>query len=213
MEISFNHIQLSKGIHFAAKRAFDIVISSFMLLLLIPLFLTIALIIRITSRGPVIFRHKRIGLGGREFWMYKFRTMVQDAERLMDSFTPEQRAEFFANYKLQTDPRVTRFGRILRKTSMDELPQLLNVLKGDMSIVGPRPVTREELLKYGDCSDLLLTVNPGITGLWQVSGRSDISYEERVMLDIIYIAHNGLLFDIKILFLTISVIFNQIGAY
>ncbi len=196
-----------------AKRALDILLSFSLLLALAPLLLVLALLVRLTSKGPVIFRHRRIGLGGKEFFIYKFRTMTQNAEKLKDSFTPEQQAEFAANYKLQNDPRVTKLGRILRKTSLDELPQLFNVLRGEMSMVGPRPVTREELVKYGQYESLLLSVKPGITGQWQVSGRSDVAYEDRVLLDVHYITYFTILLDVKIILATFRTVITRGGAY
>ena len=195
------------------KRLFDISLSSMLVILLSPCMLIIALLIRITSEGPVIYRHKRIGLYGNEFFLYKFRTMVNNAEQLKCNFTPEQQAEFEADFKLKNDPRVTRFGRLLRKTSLDELPQFINVFKGEMSIVGPRPVTSEELVKYGKYADALLSVKPGITGLWQISGRNNISYEQRVQLDVEYIKRKSIQTDIKIFLRTIIVIALRLGAY
>ncbi|MPM01124.1 putative sugar transferase EpsL [bioreactor metagenome] len=197
----------------AAKRTLDILLSFSLLLALAPLLLIIALSVRLTSEGPVIFRHRRVGLGGKEFFIYKFRTMTQNAEKLKDSFTPDQIAEFAANYKLHHDPRVTKLGRILRRTSLDELPQLFNVLRGEMSIVGPRPVTREELAKYGQYTGLLLSVKPGITGQWQVSGRSDVAYEERILLDVSYITYFTISLDLKIILATFRTVITRGGAY
>jgi undecaprenyl-phosphate galactose phosphotransferase len=139
--------------------------------------------------------------------------MVQNAESLKSQFTPEQQAEFLADYKLKEDPRVTKIGRFLRKSSLDELPQLFNVLRGEMSLIGPRPVTQEELSKYDGFVNLLLTVRPGITGLWQVSGRNDISYEERVQLDINYILNCNWTMDCKLMLDTIRVMLFRLGAY
>lgn len=195
------------------KRPFDVVASLIALVLASPLMILIILLIRITSQGPIFFIHKRVGLSGREFPLYKFRTMVQNAESLKSQFTPEQQAEFLADYKLKEDPRVTKIGRFLRKTSLDELPQLFNVLRGDMSLIGPRPVTQEELSKYDGFVNLLLSVRPGITGLWQVSGRNDISYEERVQLDINYILNCNWAMDCKLMLDTIRVMLFRLGAY
>lgn len=195
------------------KRLFDICLSLMLIIMLSPCMLIIALLIRITSEGSVIYRHKRIGLYGNEFFLYKFRTMVNNAEHLKCSFTPEQKAEFEAEFKLKNDPRVTRFGRLLRKTSLDELPQFINVFRGEMSIVGPRPITGEELVKYGKHAGTLLSVKPGITGLWQISGRNNISYEQRVQLDVEYIKRKSIQTDIKIFLRTIIVIALRLGAY
>lgn len=195
------------------KRVIDIVVSLTLLIVLSPLMLMIALLIRITSKGPAIFCHKRVGLGGIDFYLYKFRTMQSNAEQLKYNFTEDQQAVFRSEFKLKNDPRVTHFGRILRKTSLDELPQFFNVLKGDMSIVGPRPITREELYKYGEYTEMLFSVYPGITGLWQISGRSNISYEDRVRLDLQYVHNYSILLDIKILLKTFREVALRLGAY
>lgn len=198
---------------YTIKRIFDVTVSFLLLIILSPFFLVIGILIKITSKGPAFFYHKRVGHNGKEFFMYKFRTMLLNAEQLKSNFTLEQIQEFQTTYKLRQDPRVTSFGNILRKTSLDELPQLINVLKGDMSIVGPRPITKEELAKYGNHSDLLLSVNPGITGLWQISGRNNISYEERVMLDVQYIQQNSLSMDLVIFLKTFKEVLFRMGAY
>jgi lipopolysaccharide/colanic/teichoic acid biosynthesis glycosyltransferase len=207
------HILVAKNRRAAGKRAFDIAVSSSVLLALAPLMLAIALLVRVTSRGPALFRHRRIGLFGKEFHVYKFRTMRRDAEKLMLNFTPEQQAEFSTAYKLKNDPRVTALGKFLRKTSLDELPQFINVLKGEMSIVGPRPITRSELEKYGIYAEMLLSVNPGITGLWQVSGRSSVAYDDRVALDIRYVTQTCFLMDLKIFLATFRAVASRLGAY
>lgn len=195
------------------KRSMDIVLSSFALLALSPLFILLYCLVRFTSRGPGLFFHRRVGEGGQEFSLIKFRTMVSNAERLMAQFTPEQMAEFQADFKLKEDPRVTQLGRFLRKTSLDELPQFFNVLIGEMSLVGPRPITQQELEKYGTYQDAYLSAKPGITGLWQVSGRNDISYEERVSLDVRYIQSRSLKMDARILLDTVRVMIFRLGAY
>lgn len=198
---------------FIAKRGFDIFVSAISLLVFSPLFIVVAIITKLSSKGELIFKHKRIGYLGREFKIYKFRTMMKGAEDYSLFFTPEQIAEFHENYKLRHDPRITPIGKFLRRTSLDELPQLVNVLKGEMSIVGPRPVTIDELKKYGESSNLLLSVRPGITGLWQVSGRSDTTYEERVNLDVRYAKDIGLLLDAKIFFKTFIKVLLREGVY
>lgn len=195
------------------KKIFNITISFVVLILASPCMLIIALLIYMTSKGSIFFYHTRVGLGGKEFVMYKFRTMKFDAEQLLCSFTKEQQAEFQSTFKLKNDPRVTPFGNILRKTSLDELPQFINVLKGDMSIVGPRPITREELAKYGKYTDMLLSVKPGITGLWQISGRNNVSYEDRIFLDIDYVQNCSFLMDVKIFLKTFKEVALRLGAY
>lgn len=202
-----------KTANYSFKRIFDVVVSVMLLIILSPGFLLIALLIRLTSEGPVIFKQKRIGLHGQEFWLYKFRTMVNNAEELRYSFTPEQQAEFEYNFKLKNDPRVTRLGKFLRKTSIDELPQFINVLRGEMSIVGPRPLTKYELEHYAKHKNILLSVKPGITGLSQVSGRSNLSYEQRFKLDIAYIRNYCFRMDLKIFMTTFFVIIMRQGAY
>lgn len=208
-----SYVFVTKRRRIAGKRAFDIAASSMILLALSPLMLAIALIVRVTSRGPVLFHHRRIGLFGKEFHVYKFRTMRQNAETMICKFTPEQMAEFKTAYKLQNDPRVTPIGKFLRKTSLDELPQFINVLKGEMSIIGPRPITREELERYGIYAEMLLSVNPGITGLWQVSGRNNIAYEDRVQLDVRYVMQTCFLMDLKIFLATFRAVASRLGAY
>jgi len=160
----------------------------------------------LSSPGPVIFRHKRIGFNGREFGCFKFRTMVTNAEECLRQLLeadPAAAAEWAATRKLRSDPRVTLIGGILRKSSLDELPQLFNVIKGDMSIVGPRPVTRDELAMYEGSQGAYLSCRPGITGLWQVSGRSSTTYSKRVACDTFYAANWSMLLDAKILIVTI----------
>lgn len=179
-------------------------------------FLFIMILILVDSEGPVFYRHRRIGRHGRKFDLYKFRTMVQNADQVLQTYldrSPELRAEWEATQKLQHDPRVTRVGALLRKTSLDELPQLWNILVGEMSLVGPRPIVDAEVEKYGSCFELYKQVRPGLTGLWQVSGRSDTSYEYRVELDEYYILHRSLSLDIRILLKTIIVVLRGKGAY
>lgn len=195
------------------KRTLDIFISVLGIILLLPLFVIIAIAIRLTSQGNVIFKHKRLGFCGNTITIYKFRTMVQNAHCLEMHLSPEQIEAFKQNYKLDDVPRLTRLGKFLRKNSLDELPQLLNVLKGDMSLVGPRPIVAQELEKYGQHANTLLSVKPGLTGLWQVSGRSDTTYEERVLMDIDYINRMCLSLDLKIIIKTFSVVFKKHGAY
>ena len=166
----------------------------------------------LTSRGGVFYTHERIGVGGRKFAVLKFRTMYVDADERIKK-NKELYSDFLKGYKLKSDPRITPIGVFLRRTSLDELPQLINILKGDMSFVGPRPVVEEELPRYGRFKDLLMSVPPGLTGLWQVSGRSDLTYDERVRLDLYYIENWTLKLDSLIIAKTLPVIIFGKGAY
>ena len=197
------------------KRVFDTFSACILLVLLSPLMLLIALMIR-RDGGPALFAHPRIGKRGRAFNCYKFRTMVVDAEQRLEQLlqqSPDLRAQWDNERKLRDDPRVSRLGAFLRKSSLDELPQLINVLRGEMSLVGPRPVVRSELHLYGDQVGYYLMVRPGMTGLWQVSGRSDLNYDARVYLDAWYVKNWSLWHDQIILFKTIDVVFRRAGAY
>ncbi len=194
------------------KRIIDIIIGSFGLIICLPIFIIIALLIKIDSKGPVFFKHKRIGKHGKDLEIYKFRTMIDNAEDAMKNFTEEQKKEFKENFKLENDPRVTRVGKILRKTSLDELPQIINILKGEMSIIGPRPIVKNELEKYGKDMDKFLSVAPGLTGYWAANGRSDVSYEERMALELYYVDNRSLKLDLKIFFKTIVSVLHGRGA-
>jgi len=198
------------------KRVVDITLAISGILLLAPLLIICFLATIATSRGPAIFRHRRVGFNGKHFDCYKFRTMVTDApgrlRKLLES-DPAAAAEWIANRKLRNDPRVTAIGAILRKSSLDELPQLFNVLKGDMSIVGPRPVTDEELERYSTAIGAYLACRPGITGLWQVSGRSTTTYDKRVACDAFYARNWSMTLDAKILIVTIPSLLASDSAY
>ena len=194
------------------KRFIDIIIGTIGLIICIPIFIIIGIAIKIDSKGPVFFKHKRIGKHGKKLEIYKFRTMIENAEEAMKNFTEEQKKEFAENFKLENDPRVTRVGKILRKTSLDELPQIINILKGEMSIIGPRPVVRSELEKYGSNQDKFLSVAPGLTGYWAANGRSDVSYEERMALELYYVNNRSLILDMKIFFKTIVSVLKGRGA-
>jgi Undecaprenyl-phosphate galactose phosphotransferase WbaP len=181
-----------------------------------PLVLLIACWIKLDSRGPVFYSQSRIGRNGRKFRAWKFRSMVLNADAMLESYLaahPELRVEWARDHKLKQDPRVTRAGRFLRRTSLDELPQLWNVLRGEMSLVGPRPITEKEVEKYGSAFELYKKVDGGITGLWQVSGRNDVSYEERVYWDQFYVRNWSVWLDCCILFRTIAVVLLSKGAY
>lgn len=198
------------------KRSFDIICSLTGLLILSPLFFLIIILIKLDSRGPAFFGHRRLGKGGNLFTCYKFRTMQPNAQEVLQVFLkndPETRAQWEKDVKLKEDPRITRMGLFLRKTSLDELPQLWNVIKGDMSLVGPRPIISEEVEKYGEKLRYLFKVSPGITGLWQVSGRNNIDYEERVLLDEYYAKNWSIWLDIEIIIRTFGAVLKQEGAY
>lgn len=182
------------------------------LLFILPLFAVIGLAIKLDSPGPVFYRRRVLGRGGRPFDAFKFRTMYINGDEILAQH-PKLKAELDRNYKLKCDPRVTPVGKLLRKFSLDELPQLLNVLLRDMSLVGPRIIAPDEISKYGQWGDTLMTVIPGLTGLWQVSGRSDTSYDERVNLDMEYIHNWSIWLDVKIIFRTIPAVLRGDGAY
>lgn len=200
----------------ASKRIADVVLALCGILLLAPFFIICYVAMVLFSPGPVLFRHQRIGFNGRRFDCLKFRTMSVDAaERLRRHLEndPAAAAEWVATRKLRNDPRVTPIGAMLRKSSLDELPQLFNVLKGDMSIVGPRPVTEEELSRYSDAVNAYFSCRPGITGLWQVSGRSTTTFQRRVVLDSYYAHHWSMVLDAKIIMATIPAVCFSNTAY
>ena len=201
-----------------AKRLFDITFSLAVLIVFAPVYLLLIVLIALSSRGPVFYVQERVGRNYRSFGCIKFRTMVRNADEVLTEMmetSPGLRQEFQSNFKLRRDPRVTRIGRFLRITSLDEFPQFLNVLKGDMSVVGPRPVVTEELERYGKYADRAFSIRPGITGLWQVSGRNDIPYPRRVQIDIYYVSCRSFLMDLWIVARTIGVILypKDNGAY
>lgn len=196
----------------ALKLMLDYAITIPALFFLLPLLAIIALAVKLDSAGPIIYRRRVLGKDGREFDAFKFRTMFVDGDEILAQY-PKLRAELKRNYKLKDDPRVTRMGQLLRKFSLDELPQLFNILKQDMSLVGPRIITRHELEKYGQWGETLMTVMPGLTGLWQVSGRSDTSYDERVNLDMEYIHNWSIWLDVKIVLRTVPAVLKGDGAY
>lgn len=204
--------KISKKVYIKIKRVIDVILASVALILLSPLFAIIAIAIKIDSKGPVFFAHKRIGKNGKIIKLYKFRSMVINAEELIKSFTPEQMKEYKENYKLTNDPRITKVGKFLRKTSLDELPQLINIINGDLSIIGPRPVVADELEKYGVNKDKFLSVTPGLTGYWAANGRSNTTYEQRMEMELYYIDNLSLKMDIKVFFKTILSVFKKEGA-
>lgn len=203
---------MKKLIYRFIKRFFDILISLLGLIVLSPVFLVIAIVVKCDSKGSVFYKHKRVGMNGKDVYLYKFRSMVSNSKEIYDSWSPERKAEFEKNYKLDDDERITKVGKFLRKTSLDELPQLLNILMGNMSIVGPRPVVTRELEKFGEYTNIVLSVKPGLTGYWAVNGRSETDYDERVKLEVYYAKHCSLWLDIKIFFKTIKVVLLGKGA-
>ncbi len=198
------------------KMVFDMTVSLLALILVTFVAGIIAILIYLDSPGPVIFAHKRIGQKGRLFPCYKFRTMVPDAEAKLQEYLdkhPAAREEWEQEFKLKDDPRITKVGRFLRRTSLDELPQFLNVLRGEMSLVGPRPIVQGEVAKYGEYIHDYYLVRPGVTGIWQISGRNDIDYPERVRMDSWYTRNWSLWIDIVVLFKTVKVVLDRKGAY
>ncbi len=193
------------------KRCIDIVLASLGIIILLPLFLLIAFYIKLEDRGPIFHFREIVGFNGRHFHAFKFRTMIVDADAYLQN-RPELLRIFQQNMKLEQDPRITRVGGILRKTSVDELPQLFNVLLGQMSLVGPRMIHPSELSRYGIYAEKRLSVKPGITGLWQISGRQNASYKERIVLDMRYIDERSILLDILILIKTFKVFVVHTGA-
>lgn len=199
-----------------AKRMFDLALVLSFAPFLAPLFAVIAALVKLSSKGPVFFRHGRVGQFGRPFNVWKFRTMHVHSEDVLQEYLrahPEAEQEWKQSHKLRFDPRITRVGRILRKTSLDELPQLWNVLVGDMSLVGPRPIVKAEIAKYGERFFFYSCAKPGVTGLWQVSGRSRLSYDERTQLDERYVRQWRITFDLIILLRTVRMVFLADGAY
>ena len=196
------------------KRTFDIIISLLSLILLSPLFLIIVVLIRLDSKGKAFYKHKRIGKNGEIIYLYKFRSMYSDSKERLEELLkdPKIKKEWEENYKLDHDPRITKVGSFLRKSSLDELPQLLNILIGNMSIVGPRPVIEKEIEKYGANKDKLLSVTPGLTGWWACNGRSCTSYEDRMKLELFYVNNRSLILDIKIIIKTFISVIKRNGA-
>ena len=191
------------------KRIGDIVFSLIVLTLGSPLFILIGILVKLTSPGSVFYIQKRVGRNYREFGCIKFRTMYKDADDLLPNLLekyPLMRKEFEKDFKLRQDPRITKLGRFLRRSSLDELPQFFNVLKGEMSVVGPRPIVSNEIIKYSLFMEEVISVRPGLTGLWQVSGRNNLSYKKRVELDLLYARNRNFLLDLEIIILTLGVL-------
>lgn len=219
MERSGNNVSTSikfnandKKLYEFFKRAFDLISSLIALIVFSPIFIIVAIAIRLDSDGDIVFGHTRIGKNGKPIKVYKFRTMVKNSKEVFNNFTEEQKREYYTNFKLDDDPRITKVGNLLRKTSLDELPQLFNIIKGDMSIVGPRPIVEKEIEKYGIYANKMFSVIPGLTGYWQANGRSDTTYNERVQMDMYYIDNRSIYFDIKIIIKTIISVIKKEGA-
>lgn len=204
---------LSDSIYAFTKRVFDVSCALTTIVLCFIPMLMIAICIRTTSPGKVIFRQRRVGKNGKLFTIYKFRTMVDGAENLRRHLSPKQYDQYIKERKLTGDPRITPFGGFLRRSSLDELPQLFNILKGDMSLVGPRPVVVDELKHYKEDVYAYLGVRPGLTGMWQVNGRSTTTYAERVQLDVRYFEKHSFGGDVYLVAQTFAVVFRKIGAY
>ncbi len=203
--------------HIPSKRIFDILFSGLVIVLLSPIFLSLALISILSTSSSPIYCQKRVGRGGKLFTCYKFRTMRRGADQELEELLqrdPALKEEWLATRKLRRDPRITRLGRFLRQSSLDELPQFFNVLKGDLSVVGPRAVVPDEIESHVQKNAKeILKIRPGVTGLWQVSGRSDLSYHGRISFDMAYLERRNLLMDLKIVFKTVPLLFNWRGAY
>ena len=200
------------------KPIFDLFFSSIFLIVGLPFLLIIASLIKLSSRGPIFYFQERIGKNKKTFNCIKFRTMHPEAEDILENLITNNeklRKEFEETHKLKNDPRITNIGKFLRKTSLDEIPQFLNVIKMEMSIIGPRPIVKNEIQKYGKSYSKVISIKPGITGLWQVSGRNNLSYKRRVILDCLYVDNISPLIDLRIIIRTFGVIFfpNDRGAY
>lgn len=191
------------------KRVLDILLSIIFLIITSPIIIIISIIVMIQFKHLPIYKQQRVGKHGKLFNIYKFQTMVDNSQAIFDSFPNELKIKYYKNYKLDNDPRITKMGYILRKLSLDELPQLVNVLKGEMSLVGPRPVLKEELKKYGDKTNKLLSVKPGMTGFWQVNGHNDLTYNQRIALDMFYVDNISLKLDTLILIKTFTIFFKR----
>lgn len=198
------------------SRLIDILGASAVLLITFPFLIILSIALKLNSPGPLFYIQRRIGLGGQEFSCIKFRTMCKDADAALQMhlmISSAARAEWARDHKLRDDPRITQLGSVVRKLSLDEFPQLINILRGEMSLVGPRPIVRSEVTRYGRYFEEYCRVRPGLTGLWQVSGRNDVSYRRRVSIDCYYVRNKSLLLDLKILFRTVPVVLGAKGSY
>ena len=216
--MNFFKFLTKKSLYLLFKSFCDIFFSLTIIIIGSPLFLLIAILIKFSSRGPIFYLHKRVGKNFKPFYCIKFRTIHPEADDIFMNLLEKNEAikqEFETTHKLRNDPRITTIGKFLRKTSLDELPQFLNVLKMDMSVIGPRPIVEKEINKYGNEINKVLSINPGITGLWQVSGRNNLSYKKRVYLDSLYVDTFNFLMDLRIIIRTFGVLLFPMdrGAY
>lgn len=215
VDFSMNEATIDKGknrMYLIVKRTMDVVGALVGLVVFSPIFLIVAIAIRLDSTGPIIFGHTRKGLHGKDIKVYKFRTMYENSQELFEKFTKEQKEEYYKTFKLENDPRITKVGDFLRRSSLDELPQLINILNGTMSIVGPRPIVEKEVALYKRYAKKLFSVTPGLTGYWQSHGRSDTTYEERIKMDMYYIDNRSTLLDIKIILKTFVAVIRKEGS-
>jgi exopolysaccharide production protein ExoY len=213
---SSDDTDLSFPIGGIAKRSFDVSSALLALLILSPIFLMIMAMVKFSDRGPAFYGHRRVGHNGRMFHCLKFRTMVMNGDEVLRQYlaaNPDAAEEWKATRKLKNDPRVTAIGNVLRKLSLDELPQLINIIRGEMSVVGPRPVVDEELNYYESAASYYLSTRPGLTGLWQISGRNDVSYKERVDFDTQYVRNWSMMQDVSIIVKTIPAVCMSRGSY
>lgn len=213
---AFSEARVNQPCGGAIKRVFDFTLALFAIIILSPLLLAVAIAVRLSDGGPALFGHKRIGFSGKTFKCWKFRSMIPNSDTVFKDYlakNPEAALEWRLNQKIQNDPRVTPLGYFLRKYSIDELPQLFNILAGDMSFVGPRPIQRSEYDKYGYSLRHYLSTRPGLTGLWQISGRSNSTYQKRVAFDRYYVTHWGMLTDVALIVKTVPVAVTGAGSY
>ncbi len=211
-----NDVGSARAVDEALTTAMNLVLATALLVFIAPLLILVAVAVYAQDRGPILFAHRRIGRNGKPFYCFKFRSMAVDAERRLADLLardPAARAEWAKDHKLRRDPRVTRVGAFLRKSSLDELPQLFNVLRGEMSLVGPRPIVEAEIKKYGGRFRHYCAVRPGITGLWQVSGRNDTTYRTRVAMDCVYASRRSAAFDLLLLIYTVPAVLSRKGSY
>ena len=211
-DIQAVEIKEQKKGYLIAKRILDVTVAFVALVILLIPMAVITVLIKLESPGPAIYIHNRFGKNGKPLPLLKFRSMQMNADELIKDFTPEQKKEWDENFKLENDPRITRIGKFLRKSSLDELPQLINILKGELSIVGPRPIVTEELEKYGENKEEFLSVTPGLTGYWQAYARSSCTYEERMEMELFYVRNANFWWDIKIMFATVGSVLRGKGA-
>lgn len=212
--INVEKTNVRSNTYLIVKRIFDVILSVIAFILLLPLFVIIGALIKLESKGNIFYKHKRIGKNGKYIYVYKFRTMYSDSKERLEELLkdPIILKEWNENFKLDNDPRITKIGNFLRKTSLDELPQLINIITGDMSIVGPRPIIDGEIDKYGKMKEKFLSVKPGLTGWWACNGRSQTNYADRIRLEMYYVNHQSIGLDLKIIFKTFISVIKRDGA-